>query len=178
MLRTVYRYNYGMKMTKKNFCGFFSCIFLMQVGGSQSYPCVCIADILYKGIYGKMCTRIIRCIWMIFPLTSSKYIQATNQSCWSEVWSTKLASKTQCAFDCGSTTIILIFSVLIIKKSTPLGCLEVSVSHLLPDQTLWSAVLVFWHMDRRWIKWNKEYLSIHFVSFVILNSLFWKMFLS
>lgn len=121
MLRTVYRYNYGMKMTKKNFCGFFSCIFLMQVGGSQSYPCVCIADILYKGIYGKMCTRIIRCIWMIFPLMSSKYIQAVNQSCWSEVWSTKLASKTQCAFDCGSTTIILIFSVLIIKKKHTTG---------------------------------------------------------
>lgn len=41
-----------------------------------------IADCI--GIYGEMHTWIIRCIGMIFPLTSSKYTQATNQSCWSE----------------------------------------------------------------------------------------------
>jgi len=54
MLRTVY--NYGMKMTKRISVGFFMYIFNAGWWVIQSYPCVCIADILYKGIYGKMCT--------------------------------------------------------------------------------------------------------------------------
>lgn len=34
---------------------FFSCIFLMRVGGSYNV-CVCVADRMYRGLYGKMCT--------------------------------------------------------------------------------------------------------------------------
>lgn len=83
MLKIVYRHNYGM-MTRRISNFFFPVYFKCALVDHTIYPCVCNADRLYIGIYGKMCTWIIICIRIFSPLTSCKYIQATKQSCWSE----------------------------------------------------------------------------------------------
>ena len=154
--------------------------------GHTIYPCVqYVLQIDYIGIYGKMCTWIIRCSRMIFPLMSSKYTQATDQSCWSGEFDGVVCNGDQVRACCYQSINILFESFWLywcltaackfqkFDENPPAG------SHITASPNSSSVVLMLQPMDRRWIKWNKDYLRMFLASFFFFNwrnniFLYWK----